>query len=132
MNKVLHLIKEYKKNYPLLNECIKALPQDHFQSIVCYLSGHPDGKNELESIASKVHYLGFNNKRLEHYRLDAIFSLYKILKEQNIDIVHCHRHKATVLGTIAATLAGIQNVILMYTVSIEHVHGKDVLPIGLF
>lgn len=111
MIKVLHLTKEYKGNYPLLNEYVKALPIDDYYSVVCYLSGQADGKDKLESIASKVIYLNFDKKKLKHFNPQVIFSLSKIMKKEKINIVHCHRHKATVIGTIAATLAGVPHVI---------------------
>lgn len=118
MRKVLHLIKEYRGNYPLLNSYVKALPGDNFYSIVCYLRGRADGKNDLDIIASDVRYLDFDKKSLKYLSPGVIFSLYKIMKSEKIDIVHCHRHRATVTGTIAAFFAGVPNVI-------SHVHGLN-------
>ncbi len=119
MRNILHLVKEYKKSHLLLKEYVK-IPRDRFHPIVCYLSGQPDGKNELEPIAFEVRYLRFGKKKLRYHRFNVILPLLKmlckIMKEEKIDIVHCHRHKATVIGTIAATIAGVPNVI-------SHVHG---------
>lgn len=116
MKRVLHLIKEYTGNYPLLNELVKGLPRDRYESIVCYLSGRSDGKNELESIALEVSYLGFSRKYTKHIRPGLIVALAKLVRSRNIDIIHCHRHKATIIGTVAAMLAGTPHVV-------SHVHG---------
>lgn len=118
MKRVLHLIKKYKRNSPLLNEYVGALPSDRFHSVVCYLRGQSDGRNEMESVASEVIYLGYVDKDLKHLNLRVISSLYKMMRQRQIDIVHCHGHKATVIGTIGAKIAGVPSVI-------SHVHGLN-------
>lgn len=118
VRKVLHLIKEYRGNYPLMNEYLKALPPDRYTSVVCYLSGADDGRNGLAEIAAEVRYLGFDKKQLRTLRPKVVLLLSRIMKSGEIDIVHCHRHKATVLGTLAAAAAGVPHVI-------SHVHGLD-------
>lgn len=116
MIQVLHLIKEYKGNYPLLNEYVHALPKERYQSIVCYLNGQPDGKNEIDSIATEVRYLGFSRTQTKRLRPAVVIALAKLMRSRGVDIVHCHRHKATVVGTLAAAFAGGPRVI-------SHVHG---------
>lgn len=116
MKKVLHIIKEYTGNQPLLNECVKALPGSGFYSIVCYLSGRRDGNNMIESFARDVRYLEMSRKSLKQLGPGVIFDCYRIMRSEKIDIVHCHRHRATVIGTIAAALAGVPHVLV-------HVHG---------
>jgi len=46
-----------------------------------------------------------------HHSLDIIVSLTSFLIEHRIDLVHTHRNKDTVLGTIAAKLAGVPNLV---------------------
>lgn len=118
MKNVLHLIKEYRGNYPLLNEYVKALPRDRYSSTVCYLSGADDGKNMLGEIADEVLYLDIDKKNIRSLKPGLVLTLSGLMKSRKIDIVHCHRHRATVLGTCAAALSGVRNVI-------SHVHGLD-------
>jgi len=46
-----------------------------------------------------------------HNDLKALFKIYKIIKENNYDIVHTHIAKAGVLGRIAAKIAGVPHII---------------------
>ena len=46
-----------------------------------------------------------------HSSLAIILSLTRLLIERRIDLVHTHRYKDTVLGTIAAKLAGVRRVV---------------------
>jgi glycosyltransferase involved in cell wall biosynthesis len=116
MKRVLHILKEYRGNYPLLNEYIKALPPDRYRSTVCYLSGRPDGRNELHHIASDVKYLQFGKRYLKYFLPVVISRLCDIIKSEQVQIIHCHRHRATVIGTMAAGFCGKPCVI-------SHVHG---------
>jgi glycosyltransferase involved in cell wall biosynthesis len=45
-----------------------------------------------------------------------MFNLVRILKEHHVDILHCHRHKATTYAVMAARIAGTP-------VLLAHVHG---------
>jgi glycosyltransferase involved in cell wall biosynthesis len=116
MIRVLHLIKKYTGNSPLLNEYVKALPKEQFHSIVCYLEGTPDGRNNIETIASDVRYLEQGRKDFKFLSQAVIRSVFKLMKAEKIDVVHCHRHRPTVIGTIASLIAGVPYVI-------SHVHG---------
>ncbi len=53
--KILHLVKKYKGNYPLLNSMILGLDPDRFEAKVCYLSGRHDGKNTLDSYGKAIY-----------------------------------------------------------------------------
>lgn len=53
--KILHLVKKYKGNYPLLNSMISGLNPDKFEAKVGYFSGRPDGKNALDSYKKAVY-----------------------------------------------------------------------------
>jgi len=43
--------------------------------------------------------------------LDIVIALVRILKEQRIELVHTHRYKDTVLGLIAARIAGVPHAV---------------------
>jgi glycosyltransferase involved in cell wall biosynthesis len=118
LKKVLHLIKDYSGNNPLFNEYVKALPRDSCYSIVCYMSGSPDNKNRMEEAASEVLYLGFPKKELRRLHYGVLLALTGIIREKGVEVIYCQRHKATVLGVIAAMLSGVETVV-------SHVHGLD-------
>jgi len=53
---------------------------------------------------------------VKEFRFSILFRLVKILKENNIDILHCHRHKSSFYGALAGILAKTP-------VVLSHVHG---------
>lgn len=111
--KIFHIIRTYKGNNPLLNSMILGI-DDRFDASACYLSGSPDGRNILDS-HGKATYLDINIKKSKYA---IIFALSRFLKSTRPQILHCHKHKTTVLGTAAAIFSGIPYVI-------SHVHGMN-------
>jgi glycosyltransferase involved in cell wall biosynthesis len=99
-----------------LNEYVKALSREQFYSVVCYLEGTPDGRNDIETLTSDVRYLDLRRKAFNFLSPAIIRSVFKLMKAEKIDVVHCHRHRPTVIGTIASVIAGVPYVI-------SHVHG---------
>ena len=98
-----------------VNDLVVGLNKDRFKAIFIFLSGYGVGKNILEEAGFEVFYLS-NAKRIPGFRFSILLELVKILKEHNVDILHCHRHKPTVYGVIAARIAGTP-------VRLAHVHG---------
>lgn len=111
--KIFHLINNYRGNNPLLNAMILGL-DDRFDANICYLSGSPDGKNILDRYG-KSRYLDVG---ITKSKLTVIRELTRLLKSEQPDILHCHRHKTTLVGTIAAIFSGIPHVV-------SHVHGMN-------
>ncbi|MFZ5998714.1 MAG: glycosyltransferase [Nitrospirota bacterium] len=111
--RVLHLVKQYKGNYPLRNAMILGLDPKRFEAKACYLSGTPDGKNELDRYGKAI-YLGIDNPARS--KMHTLRSLVKVIKTERPVVLHCHRHKATVFGVIASMIAGDIKVV-------SHVHG---------
>jgi len=98
-----------------VNDLVVGLEKDHFKAIFIFLSGYGVGKNILEEAGFEVFYLS-NARRIPGFRFSILLRLVKILKEHNVDIFHCHHHKSTVYGVIAARIAGTP-------VLLAHVHG---------
>ena len=98
-----------------VNDLVVGLKKERFKAIFIFLSGYGVGKNILEETGFEVFYLS-DAKRIRGVRLSILLRLVKILKEHNVDVLHCHRHKSTVYGVIAARIAGTP-------VLLAHVHG---------
>jgi glycosyltransferase involved in cell wall biosynthesis/protein-tyrosine-phosphatase len=84
-----------------------------------YLAGRPDLDVSAVlfnhgRLADELRRLGIAVTVIDethHSSLDIVLSLTRFLSEHRIDIVHTHRNKDTVLGTIAAKLAGVPHII---------------------
>ena len=113
--KILHIIKKYKQNYPLINHMVLGLDPDKYDARVCYLSGRPDGKNVLDRYQKSI-YLE-TNADSRTLSFSAINSIKNLLKQERPAIIHCHRHRATNYGVLACK--GIHG----NTAIISHVHG---------
>jgi glycosyltransferase involved in cell wall biosynthesis len=100
-----------------VNDLVVGLKKDRFKAVFIFLSGYGVGKNILEEAGYEVFYLS-NARRIPGFRLSILFRLVKILKEHHVDVLHCHRHKPTVYGVIAAVFAHTP-------VVMSHVHGMN-------
>lgn len=98
-----------------LNDLILRLDKDRFNVIFIYLTSHGVEKNLIEEAGYEVFYLS-NIEFIKAFRFSILFRLVKILKENNIDILHCHRHKSSFYGALAGMLAKTP-------VVLSHVHG---------
>jgi glycosyltransferase involved in cell wall biosynthesis len=98
-----------------LNDLILRLDKDRFNIILIYLTGYGVEKNLMEEEGYKVFYLS-NIEMVKEFRFSILLRLIKILKENNIDILHCHRHKPSFYGALAGMFAKTP-------VVLSHVHG---------
>jgi len=105
----------YNNTVTSLNDLVLRFDKERFNVIFIYLSGYGVEKNLIEEAGYEVFYLS-NFKRVNSFRFSILFRLVKILKKHNVDILHCHRHKSTVYGTVAAVFAKTP-------VVMAHVHG---------
>ena len=106
---------EYDGGVTSVNDLVLGLDRDRFNAIFIYLSGYGVDRNILEEKGYEVFYLS-NIKLINAFRFSILFKLVKILKNHKIDLLHCHVHKPTVYGVMAARLAGTP-------VVLSHVHG---------
>lgn len=98
------LWSKYGGNVTSVNDLILGLDKERFNAIFIYLSGYGIDKDLIEKAGFKVLYLS-KIKRIKRFRISILLKLIRILKEHDIDIIHCHAHKATTYGTIAAIFA---------------------------
>jgi glycosyltransferase involved in cell wall biosynthesis len=87
---------------------------DRFDASACYLAGSPDGKNILDQYGKAI-YLDIDIRKS---KLSIIRNLTRFLKSERPVMLHCHKHKATLFGTMAAIFSGTPYVI-------SHVHGMN-------
>lgn len=98
-----------------VNDLVLGLDKERFNVIFIYLSGYGVKENLIEEAGYDVFYLS-NIQRIKAFRFSILSKLVRTLKEHNIDIIHCHGHKSTFYGAIAATLTRTP-------VVMAHVHG---------
>lgn len=106
---------KYSSESTSLNDLVLRLDKDRFNVIFIYLTGFSVEKNLMEEAGYKVFYLS-NIEMVKGFRFSILFRLVKILEENNIDILHCHRHKSSIYGALAGMLA-------KSPVVLSHVHG---------
>ncbi len=106
---------KYDGGITSINDLVLGMDKDRFKVIFIYLSGYGVQKNLLTEAGYEVFDLSLI-KLLKAFRFSILFKLTRILKEQKVDIIHCHGHKPTVYGTIAAALSRTP-------VVTAHVHG---------
>ena len=112
---IARLILNYNGTVPSRAGVIMGLNPERFETILIYLTRCSKEENFFEKKGYKAYYL-YGNKLLNTFRPLILTRLVKILKDEKVDIVHCHRHKPTVYGVIAVIAAGTPAVI-------SHVHG---------
>ena len=106
---------KYSNTVTSLNDLVLGLDKEHYKVIFIYLSDYGVEKNLIEKAGYEVFYLS-NLELINAFRLSILFKLIKILKEHQIDILHCHRHKPSFYGALAG-IFGKTPVVL------SHVHG---------
>jgi len=106
---------EYGGPVTSVNDLVLGLDKDRFNVIFIYLSGYGVEWNPIEEQGYKVFYLS-NIELINAFRLSILFKLVRILRDHRIDLLHCHVHKPTIYGVMAAKLAGTP-------VVLSHVHG---------
>jgi len=105
----------YSSTVTSVNDLVLGLDKDRYKVIFIYMTGYGVKRNLIEEAGYEVFYLS-NIEFIKAFRFSILFRLVKVLKENNIDILHCHRHKASFYGAIAGVLAKTP-------VVLSHVHG---------
>jgi glycosyltransferase involved in cell wall biosynthesis len=113
---VARLWPKYEGRHESSAGVITGLDRNRFRTICIYLGRHSKKDNFFEKNGFTSYYV--TNAKLRTFNVPAILKLAKILKQEKVDILHCHKHKAIVYGTIAAILARTPAVV-------GHVHGLD-------
>ena len=101
---LLQVVKSYKGSYPLLDA---MLPRDreNTRTIVCYLSGKPDGKNSLDTLVDRTVYLELEKKAINWFKLSTLRTIAKLIDEEGVDLLVCQFRRTIPIGVWAALLA---------------------------
>ena len=101
---LLHLHKTYKGSYPLFDAMI---PRDHekVRTIVCYLSGKPDGENSADKLVDRSIYLELDKKEIKWTQLSTLRTLAKLIDEEHVDLLACQSRRTISIGVWVALIA---------------------------
>ena len=113
--KLAILESKYGGSVTGVNDLVIRLDPSRFDVTFIYLGGDPATENHLEKAGYKVCYLS-SGKRMNAFHSRIVYKLVRILKKNDIDILHCHAHKATQYGAIAGFFARKVKIL-------GHVHG---------
>jgi glycosyltransferase involved in cell wall biosynthesis len=117
--RILHLLPDKDRKFSLFENLVTGLDKQAFSQSICYLHGNMDEPNPLKKLGYEIFCIGIPKKKLRRFRPSMVFQIARIIKEQDIDIVHCQRHKPTVYGTLAAWMVS-GNIKVVTTV-----HGRN-------
>lgn len=101
---LLQVVKRYKGSYPLFDA---MLPRDRkkVRTIVCYLSGKPDGKNSADNFVDRTIYLELDKKAVNWTQLSTVRALAKLIDEEDVDLLACQFRRTIPIGVWAAFAA---------------------------
>ena len=94
---------------------ILGINPEKYETIFIHLTKNSDNPNIFEQKGKKVFYIT-EKPRLPFFKPFVFSKLASILKNEGVDILHCHKHKSTVYGTITGKLAKVP-------IILAHVHG---------
>ena len=109
------LWSRYRGDIPSRTPIILGMAPDKYDKICIYLAKDSQAPNVFEQNGCKVFYIS-GKPAVSQANPGVLWKLVKILKEQKVDILHCHRYQASVYGAIAAWIASVP-------VVFSHVHG---------
>lgn len=111
---ILHIISKFAGDYPLIDDFLLRLDPTRYRSLVCYLKGFPAKQTRLEAAGIPSFYLGPRDGETPGISPRIVLRLRNIVRQENIDLLHCHRHKPAVYGVLASMLVGGKPIV--YTV----------------
>ncbi len=114
---VARLWHQYKGGVPSRTPVILGINPQKYQTIFIYLMGNSNEPSYFELKGYKTFYISRKNN-LRMFNPWTVWKLTGVLKQEKVDILHCHLHKASVYGAIAASVAGVP-------VVFSHVHGLN-------
>lgn len=87
----------------LLLDTVSHLNRSKYQAIVCYLKGKGQLRSEFAKKGIKVYNLGLKKTT----PLKALLKLYRLIKSNEVSLVHTHNFQAGIIGRIVAKIARV-------------------------
>jgi glycosyltransferase involved in cell wall biosynthesis len=112
---IARLWDQYRGGIPFAAPIILGIDRHTYRTLCIYLTKRTDEPNYLEQNGCKAIYVT-NRTSLDAFHPAVAWHLSRVLRRENADILHCHKHKATVYGALGAALARTP-------VVLAHVHG---------
>jgi glycosyltransferase involved in cell wall biosynthesis len=81
---------------------IPAFDKDHFRVLLCSRKHRDKAAEQMEAIGLEPMYLGYGKMDPRN-----LFKLMRIVKDENIDIIHAHGYGACTWGRIAGRILGV-------------------------
>ncbi len=100
---------------PSRTPVILGINPEKYETISIYLTKNSPNPNIFQQKGQRVFYIT-EKSELPFFKLKVFLKLASILKNEHVDILHSHKHKSVIYGTIAGKLAGVP-------IIIAHVHG---------
>ena len=124
--KVLQLHPDYNiRNIDIADlgeQIFKALPEERYTTITGFFQGGP-AEGQPESCADKSVYFRMHDRQLSGLRIGALWTLYRYIKREQVDVVICNRYKPI---NMMLTLSRFLNVRLC--IGIVHAFGDYKRP----
>jgi glycosyltransferase involved in cell wall biosynthesis len=98
-----------------VDDLVAGFDRDRYEVIFIYLGSKEERENHHAKAGFKVIYLS-QSASPRHFSPALVRKLAGTLKDNHVDILHCHAHKPTVYGAMAAAIARTPAVC-------AHVHG---------
>jgi len=112
---VARIWPKYKGVYESREGPIRKLNKEKFRTIHIYISKRSDNPNQFEQSGQKVYYL-LKGRGARMFNVLVLWRLIRILKKEDVNILHCHKHKSVVYAFLASFF-------VRPLVVIAHVHG---------
>lgn len=118
MKKILHIqvLPKLSGVQKISLEIFKYLPNDEYEKWILFSDNIDVGdkelcKKEFEKSGAKVIFSSFIRREICKHDIAATKFIYNLCKKEKFDIVHTHSTKPGIIGRIAATIAGVPQVI---------------------
>ncbi|MBU0681660.1 MAG: glycosyltransferase [Proteobacteria bacterium] len=98
---ILHLWSSFKGDYELFNQVVMGL-KDGYHHIICFMTGEPPLREVLCDAGYDVRWLRYKDKSLRRFQSGVVTQLSALVAENQVDIIHAHRHKATFYAALTA------------------------------
>lgn len=113
--RVMHLIAKWGRSNDLINEYISSLDPDRFDSLLCSMDAGP-GEASRHPKGYSTHCLGHSREDLRGFRPGVALELKRLILERDIQILHCHKYRSVLYGTLAAMMSGKKTLKVIATV----------------